>query len=152
MSELQHLAPIPGFDGYQVTQDGTVTGPCGFALKPRNGRVGLYRKGKTHRLVVADLVAAAWAQPSEAAPAPEDAPAPQPEPDDDARQAAAATIADQAELIEELREIIAALEADLSTVTRQRDKALRQRDALAVTRLIEVARPTAKPTSRRMRQ
>ncbi|BFR47466.1 hypothetical protein RVX_R26980 [Nitratidesulfovibrio sp. HK-II] len=133
MSEPLHLAPIPGFDGYQVTQDGTVTGPRGRALKPnRSGYVGIYRDGKQIWTPASELVALAWGTPAKSA-------APQPEAD-------AALLAE----LDLLREAVATLEADLSTVTRQRDKALRQRDALAATRLIEVAQPTSR--TRRVRQ
>lgn len=131
--------PIPGFDGYRVARDGTVYGLCGFALTPtRSGRVGLYTGGKQTRHPIAALVAAAWSRPSEADPGPEEPRAPQPAADDLRLE------------LDLLREAVATLEADLASITRQRDKALRQRDALAVTRLIEVAQP--RPRARVVRQ
>lgn len=139
MSEHLHLAPIPGFDGYQVTQDGTVTGPRGRALKPnRSGFVGVYRDGKQIWTPASELVALAWGTPATRT-TPAKSTAPQPKAD-------AALLAE----LEQLREAVATLEADLSTVIRQRDKALRQRDALAATRLVEVAKPRAR--ARRARQ
>ena len=139
MSEPLHLAPVPGFDGYRVTQDGTVTGPRGRALKPnRSGYVGIYRDGKQIWTPASELVALAWGTPATRTTRGESS-----------AQQPAADAALLAEL-ELLREAVTTLEADLSTVTRQRDKALRQRDALAATRLIEVAQPRAR--ARRVRQ
>lgn len=62
--------PIPDFPSYEVTASGRVRSVATqYVLTPRKGVVALSRDGKAHRCAVRDLMAAAWAEEPEVAPA-----------------------------------------------------------------------------------